>query len=60
MPDFHSLHGPCPPIPDDLSAAQFTLDCHHPSRPLRSGNGPWLVEDATGRGVGFEEVQQLV
>lgn len=53
---FHSLQGSCPPIPDDLTCAQFLLDSHHPTRPLRAGNIPWLIEDATGRAIGYDEV----
>ena len=55
MVDFRSPI-PCPPIPDNLTAAQFLLDSHHSTRPIRTGNIPWLIEDKTGRKVGFEEV----
>jgi hypothetical protein len=44
-------------IPDDLTVAQFTLDRHHPSRPLRPASAPWFIEDGTGRPVFFEEVR---
>lgn len=56
MPEFHALE-PCPPIPDNLSIPQFILDSTHPLRPLRPNNVPWLVEDASGRCVGLEEVR---
>ena len=56
MSEHHSLHGPCPPIPDNLTIVQFILDSHHPTRPTRTGHIPWLIEDATGRAIGFEEV----
>jgi hypothetical protein len=42
-------------IPDDLTLSQFFLDSHHPRRPVRT-NAPWLIEDETGRHIGFEEV----
>ena len=58
MTEFHSLHGQCPPIPDNLTCPQFTLDVHHPNRTLRVGNIPWLIEDATGRTIGYEEVMR--
>lgn len=53
--EFHSPT-PCPPIPDDLTIPQVMLDNYHPLRPFRAGNIPWLIDDATGREVGFEEV----
>ncbi|KAI5114851.1 hypothetical protein M0805_001275, partial [Coniferiporia weirii] len=56
MPDFYAAE-PCPSIPDDLTAAQFILDAHHPERPSRSGDIPWLVDDASARRIGFEEVR---
>jgi 4-coumarate--CoA ligase len=42
-------------IPDDLTIPQFFLDSHHPRRPVRT-DAPWLIEDETGRHIGFEEV----
>lgn len=57
MTEFHSLHGPCPFIPDNFTIPQFFLDEHHPLRPLRKTGDPWLIEDATGRTVGYEEVR---
>lgn len=57
MVDFHCLHGECPPIPDDVTVAQFILDSYHPTRPLRDQGKPWLIDDATGRHVGYEEVR---
>ena len=47
---------PCPDIPDDLTCAQFLLDAHHPTRPTRPQDVPWLIDDSTGRRIGFEEV----
>ncbi|EPQ60488.1 acetyl-CoA synthetase-like protein [Gloeophyllum trabeum ATCC 11539] len=49
-----------PHIPDDLTLAQFMLDVHHPSRPLRPDGVPWLIEDTTGRRVGSEEIRARV
>ncbi|KAH7884920.1 hypothetical protein F5I97DRAFT_1296635 [Phlebopus sp. FC_14] len=44
-------------IPDDLTIPQFFLDSHHPLRPLRTADIPWLIEDATGKKIGFEELR---
>jgi 4-coumarate--CoA ligase len=44
-------------IPDDLTIPQFFLDSHHPLRPARQAGVPWLIEDATGRPIDFEEVR---
>ncbi|KAG2065599.1 acetyl-CoA synthetase-like protein [Suillus decipiens] len=43
-------------IPDDLTLSQFFLDSHHPRRPVRT-DAPWLIEDETGRHIGFEEIR---
>lgn len=43
-------------IPDDLTLTQFFLDSHHPRRPVRT-DAPWLIEDETGRRIGYEEVR---
>jgi 4-coumarate--CoA ligase len=45
-----------PFIPDNLSVPQFILDGQHPARPVRKHGIPWLIEDASGRKVGVEEV----
>jgi len=47
-----------PFIPDNLSVPQFILDTQHPTRPLRKDGIPWLIEDASGREVGFEELRR--
>ena len=57
MTEFHSKLGPCPPIPDDLTLAQFILDTQHSTRAVRPLGVPWFVEDATGRKVTGEEVR---
>ncbi|KAG1847293.1 phenylacetyl-CoA ligase [Suillus tomentosus] len=43
-------------IPDDLTLTQFFLDSHHPRRPVRT-DAPWLIEDDTGRRIGYEEIR---
>jgi 4-coumarate--CoA ligase len=43
-------------IPDDLTLPQFVLDSSHSTRPIRKEGIPWLVEETTGRQIGFEEV----
>ncbi|KII90730.1 hypothetical protein PLICRDRAFT_697218 [Plicaturopsis crispa FD-325 SS-3] len=57
MSDFHSTTGALPAYPDDLTVPQFFLDAQHPSRPVRNGSIPWMIEDATGRNIGFEELR---
>lgn len=44
-------------VPDHLTIPQFFLDSHHPLRPARKAGIPWLIEDATGRAIDFEEVR---
>lgn len=46
-----------PFIPDNLSIPQFFLDSQHSTRPLREEGIPWLINDVTGRKIGFEEVR---
>ncbi|QRV83536.1 AMP binding enzyme [Ceratobasidium sp. AG-Ba] len=50
------LNEACSP-PTNLSIAQFMLDSTHPLRPIRDANSPWLIEDETGRAIGYEEVR---
>ncbi|KAG9118429.1 hypothetical protein FRC07_007067 [Ceratobasidium sp. 392] len=45
---------------DDQTVPQFMLDSAHPLRPVRSSSSPWLIEDETGREIGFEEVRTRV
>ncbi|KAJ7675367.1 amp dependent CoA ligase [Mycena rosella] len=54
-PSTTALH--IPDIPDDLSLPQFFLDYSHPARPLRPSGVPWLIEDGTGRAIGFDELR---
>ena len=48
--------GVLPVIPDDLTLPQFILDSSHSTRPIRKDGIPWLVDDNTGRQIGYEEV----
>ncbi|PSR76712.1 hypothetical protein PHLCEN_2v8309 [Hermanssonia centrifuga] len=58
MTEFVSPHAGLPHIPDDLTIPQFMLDSWHPTRPIKQGLlNPWLIEDATGRPVGCEELK---
>jgi 4-coumarate--CoA ligase len=59
MTEFVSPGGPLPYIPDDLTLAQFILDSTHACRPIRPQGVAWLIDDATGRKVGLEEVTVL-
>jgi hypothetical protein len=56
--DIHAP-GTLPPIPDNLSIPQFFLDSQHSTRPVRNVDAPWLIEDQSGRKIGFEEVSKL-
>ena len=56
MVEFQSSVGTLPFIPDNLTIPQFFLDYSHPIRPIRKGGEPWMIDDETGREVGFEEV----
>ena len=57
MAELDSPAGELPYIPDNLTLAQFILDSQHPSRPIRKHGIPWLIEDHTGRTLGYEEVR---
>lgn len=46
-----------PHIPDNLSIPQFILDTQHAIRPSRPPQSPWVIEDATSKKVGYEEVR---
>lgn len=48
--------GALPHIPDDVTLPQFIFDSWHPTRPVNKNHNPVLIEDSTGRGVGFSEV----
>lgn len=45
-----------PHIPDDVLLPQFLLDMHHPLRPVHTTPQAWLIEEATGRKIGSDEV----
>ncbi|KDQ63365.1 hypothetical protein JAAARDRAFT_147605 [Jaapia argillacea MUCL 33604] len=57
MVEIRGVGGPLPRIPDDLTLAQFMLDSHTPIKPVRKEGIPWLIDDETGRRVGFEELR---
>ncbi|KAI0706142.1 amp dependent CoA ligase [Cytidiella melzeri] len=57
MTEFCALGEPLPVIPDDLTVPQFMLDAHHPDRPARRQPMPWLIEDATGREIGYKDLR---
>ena len=59
MTEFVSPGDPVPYIPDNLTITQFILDSAHSYRPPRPVNVPWLIEDATGRKIGLEEVTMV-
>lgn len=51
--------GPLPPIPDDLSVADFVLNRQHPLRPSPNCLHPLLIEESTGRQIGSDEVSGM-
>ncbi|PCH35738.1 phenylacetyl-CoA ligase [Wolfiporia cocos MD-104 SS10] len=58
MAEIQGPGGPLPFIPDDVTVPQFLLDSQHPSRPVVTNAGNvWLIEDSTGRKVGYEEIR---
>ncbi len=54
--EIHGAGGPMPPVQDDLTIEQFILDGQHPTRPQWYGQRPVLIEEATGREIGSDEV----
>ncbi|KAI0066477.1 amp dependent CoA ligase [Artomyces pyxidatus] len=60
MTEFASISVSLPHIPDDVTLAQFMLDAAHPTRPVRGPNTAWLIEDATGRRIDYEEIRARV
>nr|WHF58352.1 4-coumarate:CoA ligase [Ganoderma lucidum] len=46
-----------PYIPDDVLLPQFLLDMHHPLRPVQTTPQAWLVEEATRRKIGSDELR---
>ncbi|KAI0943773.1 hypothetical protein AcW1_002856 [Taiwanofungus camphoratus] len=59
MTEIHGPGGPLPPVPDHLTLAQFMLDYHHVSKPVVAAeqSNPWLIEDATGRQITYQEIR---
>lgn len=60
MAEFELLSESFPPIPDDLTLAQFILDSQHPSRPAQVHGAPWIIEDHTGVTRGRDEVSLFI
>lgn len=56
MTEFYGPGDPLPHIPDDLTVAQFLLDSHHLTRPVRPHGLPWFIEESSGREIGYDEV----
>ena len=57
MSEIHADGGPVSYIPDDWTVSQFILDGQHPARPAwNSSIRTWLIEEATGRKIGSDEV----
>ncbi|KAI6005348.1 hypothetical protein EDC04DRAFT_1004602 [Pisolithus marmoratus] len=59
MAELESPSGTLPPIPDNLTLAQFILDYQHSSRsrPVRKHGVPWIIEDHTGKAHGLAELR---
>ena len=49
-------------VPDNLTITQLLLDGETATsfRPKRPEGVPWLIEDATGRSIGLEEVSVIL
>ncbi|RDX52613.1 acetyl-CoA synthetase-like protein [Lentinus brumalis] len=58
--DIHGAGGPMPPVQDDLTIEQFILDGQHPTRPQWYGQRPVLIEEATGREIGSDELRARI
>lgn len=56
MAEVVSPAGILPHIPDDLTLAQFILDAEHVRKPVRK-SGAWIIDDQSGRKIGFEELR---
>ncbi|KAJ7601056.1 hypothetical protein C8J56DRAFT_911988 [Mycena floridula] len=56
MVEFHCPEGTLPEIPN-ISIPRFLLDSQSPSNAARKPESPWLVEDATGRHIGLDELR---
>ncbi|KAI0324379.1 acetyl-CoA synthetase-like protein [Cubamyces sp. BRFM 1775] len=52
--------GPLPPIPDDVSIADFILNRQHPLRPAPDRPHPLLIEESTGRQIGSDELRARI
>ncbi|KAG1765961.1 hypothetical protein EDD22DRAFT_978647 [Suillus occidentalis] len=56
MAEVVSPAGILPHIPDDLTLVQFILDAEHVRKPVRK-SGAWIIDDQSGRKIGFEELR---
>ncbi|KAF8630887.1 hypothetical protein AX17_005245 [Amanita inopinata Kibby_2008] len=56
--EFHSLTGPLPDIPDDITIPQFMFDYVHPNRPERDSRVPWLIDNDTGKQLFSDDIRQ--
>ncbi|EJT97436.1 phenylacetyl-CoA ligase [Dacryopinax primogenitus] len=61
MPEFHSHNIQPHPYPSDHTVPQFLLDeATHPLRASRLPGSRWLIDDATGRAYGLDEIRERV
>lgn len=58
MSNIYGPGGTLPPIPDDLTIAQFILDAAHVSRPQVVTS--CLIDDSTGRKTKMDEVCVMI
>ncbi|KAF7299465.1 hypothetical protein MIND_00896500 [Mycena indigotica] len=57
MAEFTSLM-PAPHIPDDVTVPQFLFDYEHPIRMTRKAATPWIIDAATGKTYGKDELSE--
>ncbi|RPD61667.1 acetyl-CoA synthetase-like protein [Lentinus tigrinus ALCF2SS1-7] len=60
MTEIHSDGGPLPHVPDDFTIEQFILDGQHPVKPQWYDLRPVMIEEATGRAIGSDELRARV
>ena len=46
---------PLPSAPDNLTIPQFFLDTHHPLKLAYPPDTPFIIDDATGNTVSFDQ-----
>ena len=59
MAEIRAPEMPAELIPDDLTIPQFFLDTQHELQPVHKPGAPWLIEEATGREIGHDEVRDF-